>query len=363
VKGGCLGALGCLGVLVLAVTGIVVLGAALPRTTEQDERDAGEPHIAPDPDAYLPRVGSRHGFGRTETADGRYHLSFGFIDHHGQSVDIRCSVQRADHEHELAAFGYDEHAIDAALDAELLALTRAYLDRQRLSPYLTVRFYGSGGYDWQSSFDAIADDAEHARVRAGIRRLDQWMDTTLDAARERIHARLLKERGFLLEKRSISIDYASLAERGTDSLADCARALAEAAATANDRRALGLYLAFVQELPYELPPDRLAGREILGFWVPSEVLVNDHGDCDSKSVAFCALWRTRPQRALIVILPHHALVAVEGKPGPGESYVRLGNRYYLLCEAAGPAKIHPGGEQLSGDFHYVEVAGGAGPLP
>jgi hypothetical protein len=51
---------------------------------------------------------------------------------------------------------------------------------------------------------------------------------------------------------------------------------------------------------------------------------------------------------------------VEGVPRASEAYVRLGNRYFVLCEVAGPGKIPPGFGRISGSFEYVmiEPAGG-----
>jgi hypothetical protein len=63
------------------------------------------------------------------------------------------------------------------------------------------------------------------------------------------------------------------------------------------------------------------------------------------------------------LVPGHALVGVEEKPGPDEAYVRLGNRYFVLCEVAGPGKIPPGRASISGSYEYVliepVVGGGA----
>ncbi len=98
---------------------------------------------------------------------------------------------------------------------------------------------------------------------------------------------------------------------------------------------------------------RRAEIESFGFYVPTEVLVNDHGDCDSKSAAFAALWRHLDTAVLLISVPRHMLVGVEVRPGPGEAFVRIGNRYFVLCEPAGPAKLHPGAERLSGDFEYM----------
>jgi hypothetical protein len=49
------------------------------------------------------------------------------------------------------------------------------------------------------------------------------------------------------------------------------------------------------------------------------------------------------------------LLGVEMRPGPDERFVRLGNRYFVLCEVAGPAKRHPGWSDASGWFEYLLI--------
>jgi hypothetical protein len=49
------------------------------------------------------------------------------------------------------------------------------------------------------------------------------------------------------------------------------------------------------------------------------------------------------------------LLGVEMRPGPDERFVRLGNRHFVLCEVAGPAKRHPGWSDASGWFEYVLI--------
>jgi hypothetical protein len=85
------------------------------------------------------------------------------------------------------------------------------------------------------------------------------------------------------------------------------------------------------------------------------VLVQGAGDCDSKSAAFCALWRQIPARALLVLVPEHALIAVEGKAGPDQKSIRLGNRTFILCEVAGPGRFRPGETDVSGSFEYILI--------
>jgi hypothetical protein len=118
---------------------------------------------------------------------------------------------------------------------------------------------------------------------------------------------------------------------------------------------MGLLVAFLQELRYEVPPDRVGQRDIFGFWVPAQVMASGEGDCDSKAAAFASLWRDRPSSVIVILVPGHALVGVEARPGPGERFVRLGNRYYVPCEVAGPGKIPPGQSGISGSFEYVAI--------
>ena len=44
---------------------------------------------------------------------------------------------------------------------------------------------------------------------------------------------------------------------------------------------LGLLLAFIQEIRYYVPSLSEKGKVILEFWVPSRILVENFGDCDS----------------------------------------------------------------------------------
>ena len=66
-----------------------------------------------------------------------------------------------------------------------------------------------------------------------------------------------------------------------------------------------------------------------------------------------------PRRAAVAVdddLPaRHARVGVEASALPGEETVRVGNRTFVLCEVAGPAKLRPGAKSVSGSFEYVLI--------
>jgi hypothetical protein len=312
------------------------------------------PLPTPDPERYLERVG-RLGLFRHEEDAGHHRLSYGFIDHHGRTHDVSCGVDKGSHAREVAWFGYDRRRLNARIDKALALRVGQELEARGLAPYVSISFHDGGAYRWTSQFRGVDDMELLSRLISERASWSAWMDEEFEAERRRIDAAIYKEHGFLLDGTRLGIDYEQVVVRATEALADCFRALEISAAGSNDRQRLGLFLAFFQELRYELPPDRVGGREILGLWVPTEVLVSGRGDCDSKSAAFCALWRNLSARVLLITVPGHALVAVEGKPGPQEKFVRLGNRYFVLCEVAGPAKWHPGRQPLAGDFRYVAI--------
>jgi hypothetical protein len=297
-------------------------------------------------------VASLNRFRRTET-DGRYYLTYGLIDHHGRRHELTCAIDRRTHEAALAAFGYKKTEIRAAARKRL----QPWLDRQvtgrGLAGDLHVVVAANGGYEWHWTLPDALDESERSRRRAEIESFLKWLSGAYDRESAAALDAAYRERGFKLANDLVEIDYAGVVDRSAVSLDDCFRNLENAGKGYSRRQELGLFLAFLQEVRYEVPPDEIGGRDVFGFYVPTEVLVNDHGDCDSKSAAFAALWRHLDTAVLLISVPRHMLVGVEVRPGPGEAFVRIGNRYFVLCEPAGPAKLHPGAERLSGDFEYM----------
>ncbi len=114
----------------------------------------------------------------------------------------------------------------------------------------------------------------------------------------------------------------------------------------NDERLLvvaGL-LNFVQSIPYD-PLVSADGQRGITFLMPEQVLVQNRGDCDSKSVLMMtlltALYPELPQA--IVYVPDHALLAVALPRQTGnEEMIRINGKAFLPLEVAGPAEIPPG---------------------
>lgn len=315
-------------------------------------RDA-RPRRGPDQGTgYLGDVETRNVFQRAESPDG-YDVRYGFIDYQGESHDVTCRILRRDHQRLVARFGYAEGDLEAEVAARRQAFADEELRRLGLAPYFRIDV-STESVQSRVVSPGVLGDLPSDRVPGLLAALQKLREDVV-ARRAEIEPALYRERGFRLEGSDLSIDYPALVQWSTPALDACAKALRWAGAGYDERQYLGMFVAFVQEIRYQVPPDVQNGRQTLGLWMPTEVVANDHGDCDSKAVTFCALWRAFAAPMIVVVLPRHVMVGVAMAPGPGQQFVRLGNRYYVLCEVAGPGKWAPGARRVEGSFRYLTV--------
>jgi Transglutaminase-like superfamily len=332
---------------VLAVAALVALGDRhdAPRLLKRAAAVGG----------YLDNVRSRNAFRRVDSA-GSYEVQYGFIDHPGESHDVACRISRQAHERLVARYGYTERELEAATTAAQQAYADEELRRRGLAAYFRMDVTNDSVTSRRNLAEpgrwAELSPARQAEMDAAV----AWLRADIADRTGDFERPFLKGRGFRLDGKVIGIDYPLLVDWSGPAVDACAKALRWEGAGYDERQYLGMFVAFVQEIRYELPPDVQAGRETLGYWVPTEVLVNGHGDCDSKAVTFCALYRGFGIPMIVVVLPRHVLVGVAATPGPGQQFVRLGNRYYVLCEVAGPGKFYPGEGKVEGNFRFMTVA-------
>jgi hypothetical protein len=165
--------------------------------------------------------------------------------------------------------------------------------------------------------------------------------------------------GFLYdEKQGWIIDYARMVSEASPILDDCVQAFHQS--VGNNPEVL---MNFFQTMPYILIKDDGSGWTTGGVRVPSSVLLQSEGDCDSKAATYCTLRIGYPESLVIFRSfrkigdkrPGHALVGVEAFPSKAAASeghrwpvrtlettfykdpVRVDNRYYIPCEVAGGA--------------------------
>lgn len=109
----------------------------------------------------------------------------------------------------------------------------------------------------------------------------------------------LKKRSLRIVDRALVPDYQALAEKGSGALYRCSQQLKErfqpGGMTVGNKEAARDWIAFFKAMRttdnQELDPEFEAGggKWIDGLLVQTEVLVGNHGDCDSKALAFLTL--------------------------------------------------------------------------
>jgi hypothetical protein len=193
----------------------------------------------------------------------------------------------------------------------------------------------------------------------------EWFQGEYAEMRTAQENQYMKERGFRWDRfEGWVLDYSSLVQQAAPVLDDCIQRLdAETRGDAqiDPETLMAFFVAMPREDILRVNPD---GKFTQGFRVPTSVLIENSGDCDSKSAAFCVIRGRRPEHLVIFRtypLPKgeengigHALVGIEAYASGdawkdptafnvptliGESYqrpVEVDNRYYWPCEVGGP---------------------------
>lgn len=289
-------------------------------------------------------------------AEEAYEQHWRFDDYDGGSHLLECTVAKTDYLRDVLSFGYRKGDIEEATRSGVAAKFEEALEEEGIKAWFDVDVSERGvQYHWRPLPSGTAP-AKVEEVRDAMERvwdnLGEWYrESEIEAYRAR---------GFLLEGRTLQIDYPAVVRRTRASTDDCFGALRDDALSRSyyKEQLLGMFVGFVQGVRYEVPPDSWRGMEIAGLWVPSEVLVHDHGDCDSKSVLFAALWsHWKDQSVIVVQVPGHALIGVRMTPRSGQVSLNINGVSYVLCEVAGPGRLPPGMHEVrpAGSYRYFTI--------
>jgi hypothetical protein len=112
---------------------------------------------------------------------------------------------------------------------------------------------------------------------------------------------------------------------------------------ASAREFINFTLSWLQAIPYDTLESRVSSNGS-GFAAPQQLLMNNLGDCDSKSTLFLALLKSyNPKlQATMVYLPNHALVGVRLKPAKEDITLNQQSDTFVLAEPTGPAQYQFG---------------------
>ena len=139
-------------------------------------------------------------------------------------------------------------------------------------------------------------------------------------------------------------DHAKYTSLSSASLSPIVKAISNLQSNPNDSREfIQIALGWIQSIPYNRLEDRLSSNGA-GFVSPRDLIMQNQGDCDSKSTLMAALIKAYNQNidVQMVFLPEHALLAVNVSAESNEMTIRYKGDEYVLLEPTGPAQLSIG---------------------
>lgn len=178
--------------------------------------------------------------------------------------------------------------------------------------------------------------------------LKKWQDTMAIKQRQAFDKYLQKNyysryRTYLGQE-GVKPNHIRYAKESMPALVPLAQSLYQLLPAESESRAyVNLVLSWVQNIPYNRLQDRLVSNGS-GYSPPLEVLLNNLGDCDSKSTLTAALLRILiPDLDIVMVyLPDHALLGAVLPHRNNEETLELNGAKYLLLEPSGPALMPAG---------------------
>ena len=173
---------------------------------------------------------------------------------------------------------------------------------------------------------------------AEIDRLQNEMKQIKDAT----EAAFLRQTFYTSFNNYVMPDHRRIAKRYVPALRPLAEAMAPGMPR-GQRAQINHMLSFFQSIPY----DELLNRRTsngAGFQTPYGLLLNNRGDCDTKSVALAALLRNffPRMRLLIVYVPGHAFVGIQQLPTQGDRSIKVNGKPFILADPTGPRPLELG---------------------
>jgi hypothetical protein len=109
------------------------------------------------------------------------------------------------------------------------------------------------------------------------------------------------------------------------------------------RKVSNFILGFIQSIPYSTLESRVTSSGA-GYSVPTKVLWENQGDCDSKMTLTAAIMRAVMPRIdlVFVYMDNHAMLGVGIEPIGEDNYISVNGNIYVLADPTGPRLMNLG---------------------
>jgi len=172
---------------------------------------------------------------------------------------------------------------------------------------------------------------------------------TLSKKREEAEADYLTKNYYVsfkneMGRMTIKQDHQRYAKESSNNLSGVVTAIKEQLKNPNNAREfIDFTLNWLQTIPYDTLENRISSNGS-GFAAPRQLLLNNKGDCDSKSTLFLALLKSYNPKlsAQMIFLPNHALVGINIKANTMDEKIIQNNVVYILAEPTGEAQYKLG---------------------
>jgi len=298
---------------------------------------------------------SLNSFAREET-ESAYKLTYGWLDYQGKTHFITFFISKKELVDAEDEFGYYEPELEKHIEAsvskmreEMIVHLRQFVTqliaKSRYSPYILIEEVDALNFKLKLSVPPNLykeAKAEFEKIKARLATEQEPYFKKINKEMEKSRTAFLEKRGLRIIGDKVGVNYQQCALNNRPRVKQVVEEMVKKNESLTLNQFVALMLAFIQEVMYGTPPLKMVDKVILGFFVPSRVLVEDYGDCDSKGVTFASLWTNFKNYPIILIrIPNHMFVGL-AIPSFSQEGVTINGLRYTLCEVTGPDKIPPG---------------------
>jgi len=288
--------------------------------------------------------------------EGHFHLTYGWKGFHDVSYLMTFTVSK---KHVLASeeeVGYVPEELDRIIEEgmrplrkEMISFLRAYAyDMIQNSPYAQYFFVEDVG-SMSFNIKISAPREIYAEVKNEFSKITGKIAEQQEAylkkhakKRKNLTRSYIESRGLRYYGEKIGVNYTLCVKNNRLRIKPLVEKLKDLDPKKSLDGFIKVLLSFIQRIRYGIPPSKEGNKLTLGFWPPPTIFVRNLGDCDSKSVAFAALWTNfRRYPLLLIKIPNHMFIAL-AVPLPQDSGVVINGLRYVLFEVSGPDIWPPG---------------------